>query len=267
MTPTPATTAQRPATAFRMARVVLALILREMSTTYGRSPGGYVWAVLQPVAMIVLLALAFSLLLRAPSLGTSFLLFYASGLLPLRTFQEMAGNVGAAISFNRALLEYPRVTFIDVIIARALLVVLTQAMVTVLILAGIFMFEDIRESVDLAPIVTAFFLAALLGLGFGVFNCFAMFSFPLWKTLWGVMTRPLILVSGVFYIYEDLPPGIQEILWFNPLIHVTGIARQGFYSIYEPSYVTPVLILAFAVVPMVFGFLLLFRFGRSMLHK
>ncbi len=250
-----------------MARVVLALILREMSTTYGRSPGGYVWAVLQPVATIIILALAFSLWLRAPSLGTSFLLFYASGLLPLRTFQEMAANVGAAISFNRALLEYPRVTFIDVIIARALLVVLTQAMVTLVILAGIFMFEDIRESVDLAPIVTAFALAAFLGLGFGVFNCFAMFAFPLWKTLWGVMTRPLILVSGVFYIYEDLPANIQDLLWFNPLLHVAGIARQGFYSIYEPSYVEPVLILGAAVLPMVFGFLLLFRFGRSMLHK
>ncbi|RKT32225.1 capsular polysaccharide transport system permease protein [Roseovarius halotolerans] len=267
MTPTTVTADQRPATGFRMARVVLALILREMSSTYGRSPGGYAWAVLQPIGTIVILAIAFSLLLRAPSLGTSFLLFYASGLLPLRLFQEMAGNVGAAISFNRALLEYPRVTFIDVIVARALLVLLTQAMVATLILSGIFAWGDIRESVDLAPIVTGFSAAAFLGVGFGVFNCFAMFSFPLWKTLWTMLTRPLILISGVFYLFEDLPPNIQDLLWFNPLLHVAGITRQGFYSIYEPGYISPVLILGTALVPMLFGFLLLFRFGRSMLHN
>ena len=29
---------------FRSARAVVALMLREMATTYGRSPGGYVWA-------------------------------------------------------------------------------------------------------------------------------------------------------------------------------------------------------------------------------
>ena len=30
-------------------RTISALIMREMQTTYGRSPGGYLWAVLEPV--------------------------------------------------------------------------------------------------------------------------------------------------------------------------------------------------------------------------
>ena len=82
--------AAEPNLRFRGARAIIALILREMSTTYGRSPGGYLWAILQPVAMIVMLTLAFSVLLRSPSLGTSFLLFYASGFLIMRMFQEVS---------------------------------------------------------------------------------------------------------------------------------------------------------------------------------
>ena len=260
-------TPQRPSRRFRMVRVILALILREMSTTYGRSPGGYVWAILQPVGIILILAIGFSLLLRAPSLGTSFLLFYASALLPLRMFQDMSVNVGAAVSFNRALMEYPRVTVMDAVLARATLVILTQVVVAAVIFTGIYLIEDIPETVDLLPIVTAFALAAFLGFGFGMFNCYATVSFPVWKTLWNVLTRPLILISGVFFLYEDLPRTIQDLLWFNPLLHISGIARQGFYSIYQPGYISITLIVGVALAPMFLGTLLLFRFGRSMLYK
>ena len=35
---------------FATVRTSVALMLREMVTTYGRSPGGYIWAVVEPVA-------------------------------------------------------------------------------------------------------------------------------------------------------------------------------------------------------------------------
>ena len=46
------------------ARAIGALILREMSSSYGRSPGAYVWAILEPVAGIALLSLVFVLTLQ-----------------------------------------------------------------------------------------------------------------------------------------------------------------------------------------------------------
>ena len=78
---------------FRFVRTILALILREMSTTYGRSAGGYIWAVLEPAAGIALLAFAFSLALRAPSLGTNFALFcYNTYLYALFLFGKKVAN-------------------------------------------------------------------------------------------------------------------------------------------------------------------------------
>lgn len=258
---------QTPSVRFAMLRTVLALVLREMSTTYGRSPGGYIWAVLQPIGTILILAVGFSLLLRAPSYGTSFLLFYATGILPLRMFQEVSTNVGGAITFNLALLGYPRVTLVDTVIARALLAILTQIMVATVILAGIYAYENIRESIDFGPVFLAFLLSAFLGFGFGVFNAYAFFSFPIWKSLWGVATRPLMLVSGVFYSYSDLPRAIQDILWFNPMIHAVGITRSGFYAAYNVSYTSVPYVLLIGFVPMFFGFLMLYRYGQSMLLK
>ena len=149
--PAPAT----PRLRFRMFRTVGALVLREMSTTYGRTPGGYIWAIVEPVAIVMLLAVGFSLLLRAPSLGTSFLLFYASAVLPLRVFQIIVNAIGGAISFNKALMGYPRVTFVDVIAGRLILQTLTQVMVNIIVILGIIYWDNVREIIDPVPIKVA----------------------------------------------------------------------------------------------------------------
>lgn len=252
---------------YQCLRAVIALVLREMSTTYGRNPGGYLWAFIQPLAMIGILTVAFSLLLRTPSLGTSFLLFYASGFLTMRMYQEVGQVVGTAISFNKALLAYPRVTYVDAILARALLAVLTQTMVSVTVVAGIFVYDDVRGILNFTPILYTAAMAIALGLGIGTFNCYMSVSFPVYKTIWGIVTRPLMLVSGIFYIYEDLPESAQNILWYNPLIHLTGMMRTGFYSYYQPDYVSPTYVMLVALVPFFFGVLLLRRFSKDILYK
>ncbi|MBB4208469.1 ABC transporter permease [Roseinatronobacter bogoriensis] len=99
-------------------RAVAALVLREMSTRYGRTPGGYLWAIPEPLGLIVILSLAFSLLARPPALGTSFLLFKATGLMILHAFMVLCGQVGNALTFSRPLLRYPRVAWIDAVMAR-----------------------------------------------------------------------------------------------------------------------------------------------------
>jgi capsular polysaccharide transport system permease protein len=238
-----------------------------MTTTYGRSPGGYIWAVLQPISIIVILALGFSLLLRSPSLGTSFMLFYASGVLPLRLFQELSANVGASLVFNRALMGYPRVTFLDAILARAILCVLTQIMVSFLILSGIFLFGDIREIIDFGPILQTYAATIFLGFGIGTLNCFLITAYPVWKTIWGILSRPLLLISGIFYIYEDLPKIVQDILWFNPIMHISGLSRTGFYSTYSPGYISMTYVLIFGAVPLFFGLVFLKRYAKDILQK
>ncbi|MCG7625975.1 ABC transporter permease [Epibacterium sp. Ofav1-8] len=259
--------AARPQLRYRGVRSVVALILREMSTSYGRNPGGYLWAVLQPLAMIAVLTLAFSMLLRSPSLGTSFLLFYATGFLVLRMFQEVHAAVSWAIGANTALLAYPRVTYVDTLIARGALAILTQFMVSGIVFFVIFTIEDIRVIMNFVPILQTFGAVLLLSAGIGTFNAYMSFSFPVYKTIWGVATRPLMLVSGIFYIYEDLPLSAQNVLWFNPLIHLSGLMRAGFYSSYDPTYISLTYVCFVGAVPMFFGVLLLRRYAKDILYK
>lgn len=102
-------------------RVIFALILREASTRFGRSVGGYFWSIAEPAGGILLLSVAFSFLLRSPPIGSSFFLFYASGVVPLVFFTTLSGALAQSIQSNRGLLTYPVVTIPDVMVARTLL--------------------------------------------------------------------------------------------------------------------------------------------------
>ncbi|OED46617.1 sugar ABC transporter permease [Rhodobacteraceae bacterium (ex Bugula neritina AB1)] len=259
----------RPGSGRRFAtlRTTAALVLREMSTRYGRTPGGYIWAILEPLAAILFLAAGFSLVIRTPSLGTSFLLFYASGFLPFSLYQGISGTVARALNYSRPLLRYPAVTWIDALLARFLLNSLTGLIVTVLLVMVILAITGTRAVLDLPPVIGAMGLAMMLGLGVGALNAVLTGLYPLWEVAWSIITRPLFLASGVIYIYEDLPLLAREILWYNPLLHITGLMRTGFYPTYSATYASPVFVLLVSLVLLAFGLVLLGRYHRVILQR
>jgi len=238
-----------------------------MSTRYGRTPGGYVWAILEPLAAIMVLSIGFSLVIRTPSLGTSFLLFYATGFLPFNLYQTISLTTARAIEYSRPLLRYPAVTWVDAILARFLLNSLTGILVTFLLIGGILIAIDSRTLLDLPVAILSMALAMLLGLGVGVMNCTMMGLFPIWDVVWSIITRPLFIASGILFTYEDLPPMAQEFLWYNPLIHIGGLMRSGFYPTYTASYVSIPFVLFSALILFTAGLILMRRYHRVILNR
>ncbi len=219
-------------------RAIIALMLREMESTYGRQPGGYVWAILQPVGMIVVLSLAFSMLVHKPPLGTSFIFFYATGFLPFDMYGTMSSKVSSALTYSRPLLSYPRVTWIDTIIARVLLNALTLLMVFFIVIFGIMLLYETRAMLDITPLMLGLGMAVTIGVGVGTVNCLLIGLYPVWGIVWGVLSRPLFLVSGVLFMPEDMPRHIAQYLYWNPLVHAIGLVRQGLFSTYDAPYVS-----------------------------
>ena len=265
--PRPSATLKKAGWARATARTIFALIVREMAARYGRSPGGYLWAVLEPLGMIMVLAIGFSLLVRTPSLGTSFVLFYATGFLPFQMFQSTTNLVGTALRFSRPLLAYPAVSWIDAVLARFILNLLTMLLVSYLILTGAAVIQGIRLTVEFAPLFLAYGFAAMLGLGVGLVNCVLIGFVPVWESIWSILTRPLFIASGILFLYEELPPLAQSILWWNPLMHVTALSRAGFFAMYRPDFVS-LIYLALIALPLIFlGLVFLQRYHKDILTK
>ncbi len=256
-----------PRRRFASLRAIIALMLREMGTTYGRSPGGYLWAVLEPAAGIALLSLVFSVGFRAPSLGISFPMFYATGMLPFLMFSIIVNKMAQSLNFSRPLLAYPTVTFVDALIARFVLNLLTQFMVAYVVLISILLLFDTRITPDFSVIVQAFALTAFLAMGIGTLNAFLMTRFPVWQQGWNIIMRPMFLISCIFFLFEAIPQPYRDYLWWNPLVHVVGLMRSGFYATYDAPYVSVPYVVAVAIICLAFGLVFLHRFHRDLLNR
>jgi capsular polysaccharide transport system permease protein len=249
---------------FLTLRTIMALVLREMTSTYGRSPGGYLWAVIEPAAGIALMAFIFTLFLRNPPLGSNFLLFYATGLLPFMMFLSISTKMSQTLAYSRQLLSYPRVTIIDALAARLILNVITQLMVSIIVLGGILGFFDLEATFHLPAILLSYAMAIGLGAGIGTMNCFLSASIPVWSNIWAVITRPLLIVSCVLHLFDSTPMPWRGYLWFNPLIHVVGEMRSAFYMGYDAPYVSVAYVFGVALVIGLLGLLFLSRYYRNL---
>ncbi|SFS85860.1 capsular polysaccharide transport system permease protein [Sulfitobacter marinus] len=251
---------------FMAARTISALILREMTTSYGRSPGGYLWALAEPVLGVALLSAIFSIGFRNPMLGTNFAMFYATGLLPFLMFNDLSTKIAQAINYSKQLLAYPRVTFIDAIAGRFILNFLTQMLVCVIVFSGITLIFETRTTLEWKPIMSALSMTACFGLGLGTFNCFLMSMFPIWQRMYSILTRPLLLISGVIFTFEAVPQPYQDWLWYNPLVHITGTVRAGLYNGYHATYANPIYVYAVSILLCFFGLVFLRRYHRDIME-
>ncbi len=248
-------------------RAITALMLREMATTYGRTPGGYLWAIIEPVAAIAVLTFAFSFLFAVPPVGTSFELFYATGMMPFMMFTTIANRVSSALVFSKPLLSYPAVTYVDAIVARFIVNLLTELLVFYIVITGILLLYDTRAVVNFGPIAESLALASLFGLGVGTFNAYLFLRWHTWHMIWSVISRPLFVISGVFFTYGAMPHGMQTALWYNPLIHVVGTMRAGFYPGYNMDYVDPIYVVGVSLLLIVLGLRMMHWQVKTLLHE
>lgn len=251
---------------FKSSRTIAALILREMSSTYGKSPGGYLWAIAEPVAAIAMLSVAFQLFFRSPSLGTNFPFYFATGYVPFALAMDIATKVARSITFSRSLLAYPAVRYTDAIFARMLLSLMTHLMIGALVLSGIIIMFDLSVIIDPVAIFTAVAMATALGMGLGTFNCYMFNALPMWERVWQVVTRPLVLISGVVFLYDTMPGLAKTILWYNPLMHTIGMMRSGFFVTYDAPYISLAYVFGIALVMLAFGMMLLHRHHKDLIY-
>jgi capsular polysaccharide transport system permease protein len=139
--------------------------------------------------------------------------------------------------------------------------------VALVLFAGIILVYDVHVNFEPGRVAFAFLMAALLGLGIGTLNCVLIGLFPTWKNVWSVLTRPLFLLSGILFTFDSVPAAFQKVLWYNPIIHVIGAMRSGFYGGYPAGYVSATYVLGIALFTFVVGAYLLRRHASFLIEQ
>ena len=252
-----------------MARVIHALILREIKSRFGNQRLGYIWAILEPILFVTVLVVIFSIRGRFSPSGMGLELFMITGVVPYFMFRHIMTASVRALNVNRQLLTYPQVQINDIIFARFLLEFATSLVVFVIILIGVYLLKIDTFKIDFPlGVLAGFCMMALFGLGLGL----ALSAFyPIFPSVQpmseALLGRPLFFTSGVFFSADMIPRSAREFLLYNPLFHVLEYIRGSFFENVETTYFDPVYTLTFLMCLIFIGMLLqraLHRYALSL---
>ena len=156
---------------------------------------------------------------------------------------------------------------VDALIARFAVNLITQLLVNYIILIGILLVFETRVIPVMTTIAQAYMLTAFLAAGIGTFNCYMTRRFEIYQRIWSIVTRPLFLISCVLFLFDAIPQPYRDWLWYNPLVHVIGLMRRGYYPNYEATYVSEAYVFGIGLVTLLAGLLLLKRDHKSAIER
>jgi len=236
-----------------MRHVVVALILREARTRYGRNRLGYTWALLEPILQVSVLALIWSILGRTSHSGIEMVPLIISGVVSFQAFAQIVGRMAGALNANRSLLQYPPVRPADPLIARALLETFTSFIVLGLLLGGATLvgYSVPLESPALA--MWAFLCGAVFATGYGFALSAASRVTAVADRVSVFVNRGLFYISGVFFTLDMLPAPVAEAMSWVPLAQVIEVLRAGLFPGAGLRYADPLYLGWCALVTLGFG--------------
>ncbi len=243
-------------------RVIYALAMREVHTLYGNTRLGYLWAIIQTAFNIAVFWGMRELLGAHAPHGMGMAVFLLCGFIPWYMFSNVVTRCMTAARANQALLTFPQVTELDLMIARLIVVWGTQ-----LLCAGILLTiaASLGESVEVRhpeSLAATLFVAPLLGWGVGmIFASLARFWTTL-ERLVPILMHLLFFISGLFFQVSELPARFSSPLLYNPIAQIIEWQRYGFSASCAPPMYSIGYILAWCCVSISLG-LLFERYARG----
>ena len=237
-------------------RVIMALILREVHTLYGSSRLGYLWAVIQTMFGIgIFWGIREIAGARAPH-GMSILIFLLAGFGLWTMFSKTLSKCMSAVSGNKALLTFPQVTPLDLMLSRMIVVWGTQ-LFSGCVIAGAALFSGISIYIsNWTGLFAAVLLTPLLGLGCGILCASLAVFWPTLEKIIPMALRILFFASGIFFSVSAFPKSVADILLLNPVMQLIELLRQSLSRGYVAPTYDYLYIVAFCVVSLCLGGLL-----------
>lgn len=219
-----------------MRDTVFALMMRELKTRFGAKKLGYFWAIAEPAAQAVVMAILFSLIGRSSLSGVPVALFMISGIMPFKFFSKLFPQLANAVSANKSLFTYRQVSPIDPLLTRLIIEVVTYIVVFVALLAGLAWLGFDVEMQNFLSFITINFVLVSLGLGVGLLLCVASAFWEDTTKVVAMVMTPMFFLSGIFFTATMIPQKYHYLIDWNPIFHVIELIREAMFL----SYTTPV---------------------------
>ena len=246
-----------------------ALIYRELKTRVSSSTLGLLGVFSEPLLSLLVFILIFSLRKSRSIYGLDIYIFLTCGILIFTIFSNIAFRSLNAIQANEPLIRtYKHLKIIDTVIARSIIEAYLNLILLILILVPIFLHnsEIIINNINLSFMI--YILTALFSFGVGLIILVVSSLYPVTQNLLPFITRPLFIISGIFFSIKSIPENLKKIIVWNPILHFIELFRNSFYGGYiiEKDISLEYAFYA-SLTTLIIGLILYFSFEDKLLRK
>lgn len=234
-------------------RVLLAVMLRNIRTRFFGHGLGFLIAIAWPIVHTAIVVGLFALGSRTTPVGDSAVLFIATGAIQFMTFSYLSRFMLISVIVNRPLLSFPQVKVLDVLIASAILEILSSCLVLLLFIAIAWTMDVPFQPRDIIEASYAFGAAILLGVGFGLLNGVIALANHMWAVVYSLTVILLWMTSGIYFVADVIPDPYRTILSYHPVLQCTEWMRHAYYEGYGNIVLDRAYVLEFGAIMLCLG--------------
>lgn len=212
------------------------LIVRDLKVKYRRSFLGYLWSLLNPLLMMLVLNLVFSNVFRFNI--QNFPLYLICGQTLYAFFNESTTVSMYSILGNAPLIKKVYIPKFIFPVSRVLSAFVTMSFSLVAILI-VMIFTRTPITLYFPLIVYPLFCLFIFSCGIGMILSALSVYFRDITHLYGVFTLALMYLTPIFYPVSEVPVEVQAIIFCNPLYHYIEMFRS--FVIYGTMPADPML--------------------------
>lgn len=199
------------------------LVVRDLNVKYKRSYLGYLWSLLNPLLMMIVISIIFSYIFRFDI--ENFPIYLICGQVVFNFFAESTSMAMQSISQSVGLINKVSLPKVIIPMSKVLssFINLLLSLISVLIVI-IVTKTKIYWTVVLfpIPIIYLFFIS----LGVGLFMSVLATYFKDMLYLYTIFTQILMYLTPIFYPIKAVPMQVQFLIKFNPLYHIVTYFRD-----------------------------------------
>jgi len=216
---------------FQYRQFISSCVKREFQSRYQRSLFGAAWAVVNPLAMIIVYTVIFSQVMKAklPGIDSTFgySIFLCAGILTWGLFAEIVGRCTTVFLDNANIikkLNFPRICLPVTVVCTAIInfLIISCLFLLFLMISGNFPGFLILSVVPLLIILILFSMG--LGITLGVLNVF----FRDVGQLLGIVMQFWFWMTPIVYPISIIPQWAVGFLKWNPIMQIIG----GFQTVF-----------------------------------
>jgi len=211
-------------------RVIGALMIRELTTRFGRENIGFLWMMVEPLLFAVLVGIMWTFMNGPTKHGVGVMAFVVTGYIPLVLFRGSVSRSIGLFKANMSLMYHRQIKILDFILVRFLIEWIGHMMAYVFVMLLLMLMGLFPVPVDLGLLMLGWLYYSLFTLSL----CFILaptseFSEVLEKFM-PVTTYLMIPFSGTFYMVDWLTPEARNAVLYFPPVHAMEMMRFGIFG-------------------------------------